>query len=72
MLFPPIDPNERFRERRATVRRRKRLRRAAAVATVLSAVLLLGMGAQFVGTDEGAQPIPDLATLFEREKTTVN
>ena len=63
MLFPPIDPNERFRERRATVRRRKRLRRAAAVATVLSAVLLLGMGAQFVGTDEGAQPVTDLATL---------
>ena len=32
MLFPPIDPNERFRERRAAVRRRKRLRRGAAVA----------------------------------------
>jgi hypothetical protein len=63
MLFPPIDPNERFRERRATVRRRKRLRRAAVVATVLIAVLLLGMGAQFVGTDESAQPVTDLATL---------
>ena len=35
MLFPPIDPNERFRERRATSRRRKRLRRSAAVGTVL-------------------------------------
>jgi hypothetical protein len=63
MLFPPIDPNERFRERRAAVRRRKRLRRSAAVATVLVAVLLLGMGAQFVGTEEGAEPAADLATL---------
>jgi hypothetical protein len=63
MLFPPIDPNERFRERRAAVRRRKRLRRGAAVAAVLVAVLLLGMGAQFVGTEEGAQPVADLATL---------
>src|SRR5688572_32585444 len=63
MLFPPIDPNERFRERRAAVRRRKRLRRSAAVATVLVAVLLLGMGAQFVGTEESAEPAADLATL---------
>jgi hypothetical protein len=63
MLFPPIDPNERFRERRAAVRRRKRLRRAAAVAIVLVAVLLLGMGAQFVGTQESGAPAADLATL---------
>jgi hypothetical protein len=63
MLFPPIDPNERFRERRAAVRRRKRLRRGAAVATVLIAVLLLGMGAQFVGTQQGGAPVADLATL---------
>jgi hypothetical protein len=63
MLFPPIDPNERFRERRAAVRRRKRLRRAAASAAVLVAVLLLGMGAQFVGTQAPARPVADLATL---------
>jgi hypothetical protein len=63
MLFPPIDPNERFRARRAAVRRRKRLRRSAAVASVLVAVLLLGMGAQFVGTESGAKPVTDLATL---------
>ena len=36
MLFPPIDPNERFRERRAAVRRRKRLRRGAAVGACCS------------------------------------
>ena len=63
MLFPPIDPNERFRERRATVRRRKRLRRSAAVGAVLLAVLLLGMGAQFVGTGNGSEAPVDLATL---------
>ena len=62
MLFPPIDPNERFRERRATARRRKRLRRSAAVGSILLAVLLLGMGAQFV-TDGGTEPSADVATL---------
>jgi hypothetical protein len=63
MLFPPIDPNERFRERRAAVRRRKRLRRGAAVAAVLFAILLLGMGAQFVGPAGAPKPATDLATL---------
>jgi hypothetical protein len=63
MLFPPIDPNERFRERRATVRRRKRLRRTAAVGTVLLAVLVVGMGAQFMATENAPDPAADLATL---------
>jgi hypothetical protein len=63
MLFPPIDPNERFRERRAAVRRRKRLRRAAAVGAVLFGVLIVGMGAQFVGSEAATEPAPDLATL---------
>ena len=63
MLYPPIDPNERFRERRAAIRRRKRLRRSAALGSVLLAVLLLGMGAQFVGSDSSAEPVTDLATL---------
>ncbi len=64
MLFPPIDPNERFRERRAAVRRRKRLRRLAAIAALLTSVLLLGMGARFVGAGaDGKAPAVDLATL---------
>jgi hypothetical protein len=50
MLFPPIDPNERFRNRRAAARRRKRLRRGAAVSAGLLGVVLLGAGAQFVGS----------------------
>ena len=63
MLFPPIDPNERFRERRAAARRRKRLRRSSAFGVVLLAIALLGVGARFVGTDANVEPAPDLATL---------
>jgi hypothetical protein len=63
MLFPPIDPNERFRERRATARRRKRLRRSSAVGAFLLAIAVLGVGARFVGSGEGQQPAADLATL---------
>ena len=55
MLFPPIDPNERFRERRAASRRRKRLRRAVLIGSLLAVVVLLGAGARFVG---GAAPAP--------------
>jgi hypothetical protein len=69
MLFPPIEPNERFRERRAAARRRKRLKRSAAVAAVLVAVLLLGMGAQFVGAEPDDEPVTDLATLAASPST---
>ena len=54
MLFPPIDPNERFRQRRAASRRRKRLRRGALIGTSLAGVAVLGVGAQLVG---GARPV---------------
>ncbi len=49
MLFPPIDPNERFRERRTAALRRKRRRRAALIGTLLVGVALAGLGARFVG-----------------------
>ena len=59
MLFPPIDPNERFRERRAAARRRKRLRRTGLIGTLLVGVALLGVGAQFVsGGGEPSQSAP--------------
>jgi hypothetical protein len=51
MLYPPIDPNERFRDRRAAARRRKRLRRAARIAALLGVVTVLGAGAQFVARE---------------------
>jgi hypothetical protein len=63
MLFPPIDPNERFRDRRAAARRRKRLRRSAAVGSFLFVIAALGVGARFVGAGESAQPVADVATL---------
>jgi hypothetical protein len=63
MLFPPIDPNERFRERRATARRRKRLRQSAAVGTFLLALAALGVGARFVGQNDATPASTDPATL---------
>src|SRR6476659_11472727 len=63
MLFPPIDPNERFRERRAATRRRKRLRRSAVLCAFFLAIGLLGVGARFVGSPETQAPVAGLATL---------
>src|ERR671918_2639255 len=51
MLYPPIDPNGRFRQRRASARRRKRLRQSALIAMLLALVALFGLGAQLVGGD---------------------
>jgi hypothetical protein len=51
MLYGSMDPNERFRSRRAHIRRRKRRRRAAALAFALVAVLAVGGGAQLFGGD---------------------
>jgi hypothetical protein len=56
MLFPPIDPNERFRQRRAATRRRKRLRRGALIGISLGGVAVLGAGAQFVGGGRNERP----------------
>jgi hypothetical protein len=67
MLFPPIDPNERFRSRRAAARRRKRLRRGSAIGALLVALALLGVGAEFVGgitRSGGVQGPSGLATLL--------
>src|SRR5262245_2810668 len=63
MLFPPIDPNERFSERRGSGWSITRLRRSAAVCLTLFAVAALGVGARFVGTDDGTQSLAELATL---------
>src|SRR5688572_28833781 len=49
MLYPPLDPNERFRQRRSSARRRKRLQRSALIAVLLALVAAFGLGAQLVG-----------------------
>jgi hypothetical protein len=72
VLLPPIDPNERFRERRATSRRRKRLRRSILVGSLLVGVALLGVGARFVGgpaTTSAPTPTSELATLATVDAT---
>lgn len=56
MLFPPVDPNERFRARRAAVRRGKRQRRAALIGVLLLCVVFLAGGAQLVGGTGGNSP----------------
>ncbi len=49
MLYPSLDPNERFRSRRDTARRRKRRRRAAVAGFLLLTVLALAGGMTLAG-----------------------
>lgn len=63
MLFPPIDPNGRFRERRAAARRRRRLRRGALSGMLLIGVVVLGAGAQLVGGGTSSSGEPSTAAL---------
>lgn len=63
MLFPPIDPNERFRQRRAAARRRKRLRQGALIGASLAGVAVLGAGAKLAGGAHPSRPAASLALL---------
>jgi hypothetical protein len=65
MLFPPVEPNERFRQRRAAARRRKRRQRAALIGLLLGAVAAFGLGAQLVGGDGPEAASSGPATLAE-------
>jgi hypothetical protein len=58
MLYPSMDPNERFRARRAQIRRRKRLRRAALFGVVLSALIALAAGMTLAGKGRGVDVDP--------------
>jgi hypothetical protein len=58
MLYPSMDPNERFRARRDSVRRRKRRRRAAVAAILLFGVLALAGGMTLAGKTEQNRPHP--------------
>ena len=49
MLYPSMDPNERFRSRRAQVRRTKRRRRAGLFAVLLLCVLAVAGGMTLAG-----------------------
>lgn len=69
MLFPPVDPNERFRERRAASRRRKRLRRGAVIAAVLGVIAFLGVGARWMGGGSTPPEAVNLSTLPSTPKS---
>ena len=64
MLYPSLDPNERFRARREAVRRRKRRRRAAVAGVFLLALLALAGGMTLAGktTRSGADAGTQLAS----------
>ncbi|HEY7729769.1 MAG TPA: putative glycoside hydrolase [Gaiellaceae bacterium] len=51
MLYGPMEPNERFRARRAEIRRRRRRRRAAALGLLLLVLIAVGVGARYGMTD---------------------
>jgi hypothetical protein len=65
MLFPPIEPNERFRHRRAAARRRKRRQRGALIGVLLAAVASVGLGAQLLGTDAERSSLPSADALAQ-------
>ena len=67
MLFPPVEPNERFRQRRAAARRRKRRQRAALIGVLLGAVAAFGLGAQLVGGGSPDAASGDATALAEPE-----
>jgi hypothetical protein len=54
MLYPSMEPNERFRARRAEARRRKRRRRAALAGIVLCVVLVVAGGMTLAGKGTGS------------------
>jgi hypothetical protein len=63
MLYPSMDPNERFRARRDQTRKRKRRRRATALGVVLLVVIALGAGWQQLRPGARAHvPAPTAAT----------
>jgi hypothetical protein len=56
MLFPSVDPNERFRSRRGNARRAKRRRRALVLGTLLLVVLGLAGGMTIAGKNRRGTP----------------
>lgn len=69
MLFPSMDPNERFRSRRDRVRRAKRRRRALAFGVLLLVLLGLAGGMTLAGKESGgkdvAQSTPEVVSVVK-------
>jgi hypothetical protein len=72
MLYPSLDPNERFRARRDDIRRRRRRRRAAAFAIALLVVLALAGGMTLAGkTGSRSAARPPKTTVTVQTATPV-
>jgi hypothetical protein len=65
MLYPSMDPNERFRARREQVRRRKRRKRALVFAAVMLALLALGGGMTLAGKNAAESRTSVPATVVD-------
>jgi hypothetical protein len=66
MLLEPLDPNERFRERRHKARRRRGTRRVLALGVVAVAAATTALGMSFLGRGEhAAQPQATASTQQE-------
>ena len=55
VILEPVDPNERFRERRRQARRRKRRRRFAALASLVLAAGAIGVAGRFATTEDAGE-----------------
>jgi hypothetical protein len=66
MLFEPLEPNERFRERREAARRRRKRRRAVAFGLLLGLTASATVGARFVMDEEPAAGGPMAAATPRR------
>ena len=71
MLYPSMEPNERFRARRDQTRRRKRRRRAAAFAALLAVVLAVAAGMTLVKKGGRSAAAPTLAETSPTAATPV-
>jgi hypothetical protein len=74
MLFEPLEPNERFRARRAEARRRRKRRRIVGLALLLAVTASLAAGASFVMGEErpGAVDRPETAAPKQKGKAAAS
>ncbi len=68
MLFEPLEPNERFRERREAARRRRRRRRLVLIAVPLAAVASVALGSKTITGSEGRAQAEPAARVAAKPK----
>ena len=69
-VFPGrLDPNDRFRERRRTARRRRAIRRLGTLAVVIGGIVALVLNARFIGGDS-KKPSPQRPSTATQAQVT--